>query len=66
MKENIWIFEKRKNMSDEYCKSILKMKNVKKCFFVRVFSDISVLEKVFMNIREYLRYEKMKKQFMIY
>lgn len=61
-------FEKRKNMSpSEYCKSILKMKNVKSVSFVKeYFSDISVLEKVFMNIREYLRYEKMKKQFMIY
>lgn len=61
-------FEKRKNMSpSEYCKSILKMKNVKSVSFVKeYFSDISVLEKVFMNIGEYLRYEKMKKQFMIY
>ena len=40
-------FEKRKNMSpSEYCKSILKMKNVKSVSFVKeYFSDISVLEK---------------------
>lgn len=44
-----------------------RRENFKSVSFVKeYFSDISVLEKVFMNIREYLRYEKMKKQFMIY
>lgn len=56
-------FEKRKNMSpSEYCKSILKMKNVKSVSFVKeYFSDISVLEKVFMNIRRISKVRKDEK-----
>lgn len=61
-------FEKKKNMSpSEYCKSILKMKNVKSVSFVKeYFADVSILEKVFMSIREYLKCEKVKRQYMIY
>ena len=53
-------FEKRKNMSpSEYCKSILKMKNVKSVSFVKeYFSDISVLEK---SLYEYRRISKVRK-----
>ena len=53
-------FEKRKNMSpSEYCKSILKMKNVKSVSFVKeYFSDISVLEK---SLYEYKRISKVRK-----
>lgn len=61
-------FEKKKNMSpSEYCKSILKMKNVKSVSFVKeYFADVSFWKKVFMSIREYLKCEKVKRQYMIY
>ena len=43
----------------EYCKSILKMKNVKSVSFVKeYFSDISVLEK---SLYEYKRISKVRK-----
>ena len=43
----------------EYCKSILKMKNVKSVSFVKeYFSDISVLEK---SLYEYERISKVRK-----
>lgn len=53
-------FEKKKGMSpSEYCKSILKMKNVKSVSFVKeYFSDISVLEK---SLHEYKRLSKVRK-----
>ena len=53
-------FEKKKGMSpSEYCKSILKMKNVKRVSFVKeYFSDISVLEK---SLHEYKRLSKVRK-----
>lgn len=61
-------FEKKKNMSpSEYCKSILKMKNVK---MFRLLRNILLMylfwKKVFMSIREYLKCEKVKRQYMIY
>ena len=53
-------FEKKKRMSpNEYCKSILKMKNVKSVSFVKeYFSDIAVLEK---SLHEYKRLSKVRK-----
>ena len=59
-------FEKKKNMSpSEYCKSILKMKKV-----FRLLRNILLMylfwKKVFMSIREYLKCEKVKRQYMIY
>lgn len=53
-------FEKKKGMSlSEYCKGILKMKNVKSVSFVKkYFSDISVLED---SLREYKRISKVRK-----
>lgn len=53
-------FEKKKNMSpSEYCKSILKMKNVKSVSFVKeYFADVSILEK---SLHEYKRISKVRK-----
>ena len=43
----------------EYCKSVLKMKNVKSVAFVKeYFSDIFVLEK---SLQEYKRLSKVRK-----
>lgn len=53
-------FEKKKNMSpSEYCKSILKMKNIKSVSFVKeYFADVSILEK---SLHEYKRISKVRK-----
>ena len=53
-------FQKRKNMlPSEYCKSVLKMKNVKSVSFVKeYFADISVLEK---SLHEYKRLSRIRK-----
>ena len=53
-------FEKKKNMSpSEYCKSILKMKNVKSVSFVKeYFADVSILEE---SLHEYKRISKVRK-----
>ncbi|WP_347501006.1 hypothetical protein [Clostridium sp. chh4-2] len=53
-------FEKRKNMlPSEYCKSVLKFKNVKSVTFVKkYFSDVSVLEN---SLNEYKRVSKIRK-----
>ena len=53
-------FEKRKKMSpSEYCKSVLKLKNVKSVAFVKeYFSDIAVLEN---SLHEYKRVSKVRK-----
>lgn len=53
-------FEKKKNISpSEYCKSILKMKNVKSVSFVKeYFADVSILEK---SLHEYKRISKVRK-----
>lgn len=53
-------FKKQKNMSpNEYCKVVLKMKNVKSVLFVKsYFSDISVLES---SIYEYKRVSNVRK-----
>lgn len=61
-------FEKKKNMSpSEYCKSILKMKNVKSVSLLRnILLMYLFWKKVFMSIREYLKCEKVKRQYMIY
>lgn len=50
----------KKNMSpSEYCKSILKMKNVKSVSFVKeYFADVSILEK---SLHEYKRISKVRK-----
>ena len=43
----------------EYCKSILKMKNVKSVSFVKeYFADVSILEK---SLHEYKRVSKVRK-----
>ena len=54
-------FEKKKNMSpSEYCKSILKMKNVKSVSFVKeYFADVSILEK---SLHENKRISKVRKR----
>lgn len=53
-------FEKRKNMSpSEYCKSILRYKDVKSVSFVKeYFSDIAVLER---SLHEYRKISKRRK-----
>lgn len=53
-------FEKRRKMSpSEYCKSVLKLKNVKSVAFVKeYFSDIAVLEN---SLHEYKRVSKVRK-----
>lgn len=53
-------FEKRKNMSpSEYCKSILRYKDVKSVSFVKeYFSDIAVLER---SLHEYRKITKRRK-----
>lgn len=60
-------FEKKKGMSpSEYCKSILKMKTSKVFHLSRsIFLIYQCWKKVFMNIRDYLKCEKVKKQYMI-
>lgn len=61
-------FEKKKNMSpSEYCKSILKMKNVKSVSFVKeYFADVSILEKSLHEYKRISKVRKVKRQYMIY